>query len=90
MNPFDATIGTIHCATDKAMIDALLFPFGLRAQNTEQPDAFSIVNGARDSEPEVDRDLWDLALITLRNAERDGTLPEFSVSVRRIARGKPN
>jgi len=86
MYPFDATIGTIHCATNKAMIDALLFPFGLRARNTEEPDAFCIVNGARDGEPEVDRDLWDLALVTLRNAERDGTLPEFSVSVRRIAK----
>jgi len=84
MPPFDATIGTIHCRTNKAMIDALLFPFGLRAQSTPEPHAFCIVNGARDSEPEVDRDLWDLALVTLRNAERDGTLPQFSVSVASI------
>ena len=84
MPPFDATIGTIHCRTNKAMIDALLFPFGLRARSTQEPDAFCIVNGARDSEPEVDRDLWDLALVTLRNAERDGTLPQFSVSIASI------
>ena len=81
MPPFDATIGTIHCCTNKAMIDALLFPFGLRARSTPEPHAFCIVNGGRDSEPEVDRDLWDLALVTLRNAERDGTLPRFSVSI---------
>ena len=89
MPPFDATIGTIHCRTNKAMIDALLFPFGLRACSTQEPDAFCIVNGARDSEPEVDRDLWDLALVTLRNAERDGTLPRFSVSMM-SARRRPH
>ena len=80
MSPFDASLGTIRCETNKATIDALLFPCGLRSQTTDEPHHFRILDGARDAEPEVSRDLWELALHTLRDAERSGSLPPFSVA----------
>lgn len=84
MNPFDTTLGTIRCETSHATINALLFGVGLRAQQTNDPHRFAIVNGGRgDSEPEVDHDLWELALVQLRRAERDGALPKFTARARR-------
>jgi len=85
MYPYDESLGTIRCATSKATIDALLFPCGLRALAAEEPHLFRIFDGARDTEPEVTGDLWRLALDSLREAERNGSLPPFSVAL-----DKPN
>jgi len=80
MYPYDESLGTIRCETSKATIDALLFPCGLRSQATGEPHAFRVFDGARDTEPEVTQDLWRMALQTLRDAERKGSLPPFSVA----------
>lgn len=85
MNRFAPTLGTIRCETSQATIDGLLFGCGLRARAARAPHHFDVLNHGRASEPEVGRDLWELALSKLRSAERDGALPPFS-----IARARPN
>jgi hypothetical protein len=79
MRRYSATLGTIRCNTNKATVDALVSKFGLHARPSEETDQFDIYSGGRGSEPEVDGDLFDLALATLRAAERDGALPPLSV-----------
>jgi hypothetical protein len=73
------TLGTIRCRTNKATVDALVSRCGLYAKPSEELHHFDIFSGGRASEPEVDCDLFDLALVTLRSAERDGALPAWSV-----------
>ena len=79
-HPFDTTLGTIRCETSQAIIDELLFGSGLRVEAAEARHHFDILDGGRVSEPEVALDLWELALIRLRAAEREGALPPFSVA----------
>ena len=74
-----ATLGTIRCRTSKATVDAIVARCGLQAMPTDELHHFDIFSGGRASEPEVDCDLFDLALITLRSAEHDGALPSWSV-----------
>ena len=80
MHPFDTPLGTIRCETSQATIDGLLFDCGLRAEATADPHHFQIRDTGRASEPEVARELWQLALSSLREAQRDGALPSFSVA----------
>ena len=84
MNPFDSTLGTIRCETSQATIDGLLFDCGLRAEATADPHHFHIRDAGRASEPEVARELWQLALSNLREAQRDGALPPFTVARTRL------
>ncbi len=79
MRRYSSSLGTIHCRTNKATVDALVSPFGLHAKPAAEPHHFDIFSAGRVSEPEVDGDLFDLALATLRSAERDGALPSWSV-----------
>jgi hypothetical protein len=79
MSRYETTLGTIRCRTSKATVDALVSRFGLRASEARERDHFDILSGGRANEPEVDSDLFDLALGTLRSAERDGALPPWSI-----------
>ena len=79
MSYYETTLGTIRCRTSKATLDALVSRCGLRAYPCEELHHFDILSGGRASEPEVDRDLFDLALGAMRSAERDGALPPWSV-----------
>jgi hypothetical protein len=79
MRRYSATLGTIRCSTNKATVDALVSKFGLHVRPSQEQHQFDIYSGGRASEPEVDGDLFDLALATLRAAERDGSLPALSV-----------
>jgi hypothetical protein len=79
MSRYETTLGTIRCRTSTAMVDALVSMCGLRANPCEELHHFDILNSGRASEPEVDRDLFELALGKLRSAERDGALPSWSV-----------
>ena len=79
MRRHSATLGTIRCRTSKATVDALVSRCGLSAKPSAELHHFDIFSGGRGSEPEVDSDLFDLALATLRSAERDGALPAWSV-----------
>ena len=79
MRRYSSSLGTIHCRTSKATVDALVARFGFQARPSGEPHHFDIFSRGRASEPEVDGDLFDLALATLRSAERDGSLPLWSV-----------
>jgi hypothetical protein len=79
MRRYPATLGTIRCCTSRATVDALVAKCGLHAKPSAELHHFDIFSGGRVSEPEVDSDLFDLALKTLRSAERDGALPSWSV-----------
>ena len=89
MRRHSATLGTIRCRTNKATVDALVSRCGLYARPSQELDHFDIFSAGRVSEPEVDDDLFELALTVLRSAERDGALPSWSVvaSDTRVARG---
>lgn len=80
MTLFDTPLGTIRCETSRATIDALLFTCGLRAEPAADLHHFHIRDGGRATEPEVAHDLWQLALAQLRNAQRDGALPPFTIA----------
>ena len=80
MNRFAPTLGTIRCETNHATIDGLLFGCGLRAVATADLHLFHIRDVGRASEPEVALELWQLALSSLRDAQRDGSLPPFTVA----------
>lgn len=79
MSSYETTLGTIRCNTSKATVDALLFSCGLGAQAADKPGHFDIVSRGRDSEPEVELDLWELALAKLHSAERDGAIATWTV-----------
>jgi hypothetical protein len=79
MRRHSASLGTIRCRTSKATVDALVSRCGLHAKASQELHHFDIFSGGRASEPEVDCDLFDLALMTLRSAERDGALPSWTV-----------
>jgi hypothetical protein len=79
MGSYETTLGTIRCNTSKATVDALLFSCGLGAQPADEPGHFDIVSRGRDSEPEVELDLWELALAKLHSAERDGSISSWAV-----------
>jgi hypothetical protein len=74
-----ASLGTIRCRTNKATVDALVSRCGLHARPAEELHHFDIFSAGRVSEPEVDSDLFELALAALRSAERDGALPAWTV-----------
>lgn len=84
MHPFHTALGTIRCETSQATIDGLLFDCGLRAVAASDPHHFHIRDAGRASEPEVARELWQLALRSLRDAQRDGALPPFTVASTRL------
>jgi hypothetical protein len=79
MRHYSTTLGTIRCPASKATVDALVSRYGLHANPGTELHHFDIQSSRRGSEPEVDSDLFDLALGTLRAAERDGALPSWSV-----------
>ena len=84
MSRTDTPLGTIRCETNQITIDTLLFACGLRAQAAQDPHHFDILDGGRDSEPEVALDLWELALTRLRHAEHAGALPPFTIARARL------
>ena len=79
MSSYETTLGTIRCNTNKATVAALLFSCGLSAEPSGEPHHFDIVSRGRDNEPEVDLDLWELALAKLSSAEREGAISAWAI-----------
>ena len=79
MPAFDRILATIHCNATHSEIEPLVSAFGFRAREGDQQHVFHIVNKSRSHEPEVDEELIGMALEKLRIAERNGSLPRWSV-----------
>jgi hypothetical protein len=79
MNMHDLPLVTIRCHASHATLQALVGRYGLRAQRSGDEHQFDILHGARGSESEVDRELAQLALETMRGAVRNGALPTWYV-----------
>jgi hypothetical protein len=73
------TLGTILCDTSFATVDALVSKCGLRAGATHAPHEFDIISSSEHGEPEVEDELFAIALRRLAAATADGALPEWRV-----------
>ena len=73
------TLGTIVCNASFATVDALITKCGLRVEQAQSADEFNIVSSSSHGEPEVDDELFALALNRLSAASADGALPQWRV-----------
>ena len=71
------TLGTIVCNTNFATVDALVAKCGLRAEQALSADEFNIVSSSSHGEPEVEDELFAMALHRLRSASDEGVLPDW-------------
>ena len=75
-------LGTIVCDTNHFTLDALVSACGLRAAPTEAEREFDIVSTSHHGEPEVEDELFSMALNRLRVATDSGVLPDWRVICR--------
>jgi hypothetical protein len=71
--------GQIQCHASAATLNGLLHSFGFQAVRTDGESQFDIKSLTRRSDPVVERDLFDLAVLRLKSAHADGALPQLKV-----------
>jgi hypothetical protein len=83
--------GQIQCRASTATLNSLLHSFGFQAVRADEDFHFDIASLTRRSDPVVEQDLFDLAVVRLKSAHADGALPQLKVvrAKRRRARSQP-
>ena len=71
--------GQIQCRASAATLNGLLHSFGFQAVRASGDSHFDIKSFTRRSDPVVERDLFDLAVLKLKSAHADGALPQLEV-----------
>ena len=73
--------GQIQCHATAATLNGLLHSFGFQAvrAGAGADSHFDIKSLTRRSDPVVERDLFDLAVLKLESAHADGALPQLKV-----------
>jgi hypothetical protein len=72
-------LGSIYCPASSTTLDALLGTYGFRAVARDEAWHFDVTSMTRRSDPVVERDLFDLALVKLDAARIDGALPRWTL-----------
>lgn len=75
----DMIFGQIQCHATTATLNGLLHSFGFQAVRADADSYFDIKSLTRRSDPVVERDLFDLAVLKLESAHAGGTLPQLKV-----------